>query len=443
MGKQRTRASRSGAGLAIKRMSVHQPVAPLVTAQADGFDRRQLSGNRSVTALLDRDPVVVDAGHRSEHEAEHAERSPAAELGGGGSAPIGTGGSRLPTHVQRSIEERTGSDLSGLRVHHDRSAETLADSLGAEAVSHGGNVFFGSGQYSPGTSAGQDLLTHEAIHATRHDTNQVHLKRSKKHVDFVRMKRKKTHITRMLTGKALRAVGADQMAEGVEQDLDFYGHWWVEVGTLSLTGEWTPVRSYGWWPTDSVNIAQTLKIERIEGELNQGDHNDPHHGEDADIEFHPVMEVDDALGYDTIQQNLLRDIDNFATSFSGSWNWRLSWGKNCHTFQERMKKQLHLHNQKSKQWLRDPNAGAKQQAAVQAQAKNEFFEPWKSMRDAGDFINVRPDSYNLPDTIDLKYLLTLTDEQKLEILTYIGCNAENLNWFVQSEFGHRGNPIFT
>lgn len=174
---------------------------------------------------------------------------------------------------------------------------------------------------------------------------QIARKKKKMHLDFVRMKRKKEHIGDVILEKMGFKV----------KDRDQYGHWWVEVGDLSPSGAWQPLSSYGWWPSEQVNLKKTFK--GVPGALNRGDTNDPHHGDGADDEFHPVMTVDDKDDYDTIRNKVEGDIENFANGFSGSWNWRLGWGKNCHTFQMRMKKALHLHHQKSKHWLKDPEAG--------------------------------------------------------------------------------------
>ena len=145
------------------------------------------------------------------------------------------------------------------------------------------------------------------------------------------------------------------MTDSQGDQIDAYGHWWIETGHLTTPGDmasWKPVNSYGWWPEDSVNIAQTLKIDRIEGKLNQdGSNHDPHEDDKAEIEYHPVLEVDDTESYDSVLKRVGDGLLDFAHIFKGSWNWRLAWGKNCHTFVDRAKKKLKLHHQKSKQWL--------------------------------------------------------------------------------------------
>ena len=103
---------------------------------------------------------------------------------------------------------------------------------------------------------------------------------------------------------------------------DKYGHWWFEMGS----------ESYGWWPKTPVGLWDTLF--GTEGELN-GQSNfmgsatqDPHHGDSADEEFHPVVPCDDTRS-DSEIQDCLR---GFAQSYSGSWSW--PFGQNCHSFQK-------------------------------------------------------------------------------------------------------------
>lgn len=106
---------------------------------------------------------------------------------------------------------------------------------------------------------------------------------------------------------------------------DKYGHWWMEIdGT----------ESYGWWPKTPVGLRATLG--GTDGELNGQSRFggtatlDPHHGDKADEEFHPVVQPDDKRTEDEIKDCLR----GFAKGYSGEWRWTLGAGQNCHTFQE-------------------------------------------------------------------------------------------------------------
>jgi hypothetical protein len=119
---------------------------------------------------------------------------------------------------------------------------------------------------------------------------------------------------------------------------DKYGHWWFEIGDpLDPRSE-----SYGWWPREPVGLAGTLV--GVPGELN-GQTNfrgtptrDPHHGDDADQEFFPLVAVTDLRADDEIADCLRA----FARSFAGEWHWTFGGGQNCHSFQEQAMRHCRL-----------------------------------------------------------------------------------------------------
>ncbi|MDX1908578.1 MAG: DUF4157 domain-containing protein [Bacteroidia bacterium] len=70
------------------------------------------------------------------------------------------GGDPLPAHVQAYMEPRFGADLSQVRVHTGGDSVQLNRELGAQAFTHGNDVYFGEGK-SPGNDA---LTAHELTH---------------------------------------------------------------------------------------------------------------------------------------------------------------------------------------------------------------------------------------------------------------------------------------
>ena len=336
---------------------------------------QELAGNRAVSRLLSTSTFVAGEDHPYETEAKAAEfgfghRGGAQPVPSRNPSPLASGhGAPVPSRAARTAGLSPAA-ASRVRLHTGSESDAMNEALGSEGFTHGSDVFLSSDSYRPGTQGGDALLAHELSHAAgpAAATGGLFLKRKKMHLDFLRFKRKETHIGRMLAAMALSKVGADKAAEWVDtdksgRDIDHYGHWWVEAGSLSEDGSWAPAESYGWWPATSVGIAQTLKIKRVEGLLNQGNPDDPHQGDTADTEFHPVMEVDDQEPYEAVRDRVMGEVRNFAHGFHGSWNWRLAWGKNCHTFQDRMKKALGLHHQKAKDWLRGSGVAVQKPAA--------------------------------------------------------------------------------
>lgn len=76
-------------------------------------------------------------------------------------------GDPLPEPIQSTFGRRFGQDFSDVRVHHTQRAAELNRSLDARAFTHGQNIYFGSGNYSPETAAGRELLAHELAHVVQ------------------------------------------------------------------------------------------------------------------------------------------------------------------------------------------------------------------------------------------------------------------------------------
>jgi hypothetical protein len=74
------------------------------------------------------------------------------------------GGSPLPETTRAFFEPRFGADFSQVRVHTDSRAEATTKSVNAKAFTIGRNVAFGTGQYSPHSHEGRQLLAHELTH---------------------------------------------------------------------------------------------------------------------------------------------------------------------------------------------------------------------------------------------------------------------------------------
>ncbi len=74
---------------------------------------------------------------------------------------------RLPTPIQAFMEGRLGHDFSRVRVHADSFSADRATGLRARAFTRGDDVFFGPGEYAPGTRRGRQLLAHELAHVVQ------------------------------------------------------------------------------------------------------------------------------------------------------------------------------------------------------------------------------------------------------------------------------------
>lgn len=75
-----------------------------------------------------------------------------------------SGGQSLPSGTLSEMNQAFGADFSGVKVHNDNSAVQLSQDIGAQAFTHGSNIYFNQGKYNPDSSDGKKLLAHELTH---------------------------------------------------------------------------------------------------------------------------------------------------------------------------------------------------------------------------------------------------------------------------------------
>jgi hypothetical protein len=106
-----------------------------------------------------------------------AVESATSEVMGGEAVPGGVeeairrrsgGGHALPRRTAQELGASLGTDLSGVRVHADGEADTIARSVQAKAFTLGTDVYFSKGTYSPDSREGRSLLAHELTHVRQH-----------------------------------------------------------------------------------------------------------------------------------------------------------------------------------------------------------------------------------------------------------------------------------
>jgi hypothetical protein len=73
-------------------------------------------------------------------------------------------GHALDGPVARQLAPSLGESVDDVRVHTDASAAALARAVSARAFTVGNDIFFGSGEYRPGSRDGNELIAHEVAH---------------------------------------------------------------------------------------------------------------------------------------------------------------------------------------------------------------------------------------------------------------------------------------
>lgn len=77
------------------------------------------------------------------------------------------GGRAMSSKTITEMGSSFGLDFSSVSIHTDASAADMNKELGAQAFTHGRDIYFNSGKYNPETSAGKFLLAHELTHVVQ------------------------------------------------------------------------------------------------------------------------------------------------------------------------------------------------------------------------------------------------------------------------------------
>jgi hypothetical protein len=348
-------------------------------------------------------------------------------------------GQPLSENARENMEQAFGADFSSVSVHTDSEANELNQELNAKAFTIGQDIFFRDGEYSPSSGSGQNLIAHELAHVVqqvgarrlqRDSTQKPANIGSRIPGDYISLKKVKMHLDFV---KVLKLA---------KQPEDPFGHWWTEIGDLDGT-DWEPKESYGWWPATRLKTATAWKNLReifkgVPGKLNaEGGDKDPDHGEEAETEFHPVMEVDDEEEYDTVRQTVTAQIRGFAKGYKGIWNWVFGFGKNCHTFQEELLKAVNLTSEKVGRWFRKPKplvAPTEPEATIITDPVVAKITSVKELKGVGENLEYVFDEYFTQRGVALYHLEELTSESRKQLISYLGVSPSKMDEILSSEF---------
>ncbi|MFT5645372.1 MAG: peptidoglycan hydrolase-like protein with peptidoglycan-binding domain [Aureispira sp.] len=76
----------------------------------------------------------------------------------------GSGGSKMDSNTRSEMESGFGADFSNVNIHNDSEAAQMSQNIGAQAFTHGNDVYFNEGKYNPDSKEGKHLLAHELTH---------------------------------------------------------------------------------------------------------------------------------------------------------------------------------------------------------------------------------------------------------------------------------------
>jgi|GEM_PF-1718704 len=130
-----------------------------VNAPNDRYEREADHMAQEVVQRIQRTPQSTAASTQSNSEHKPEKRPKTIQ--------------RQPEAERQRLEERLGQDFGNVRIHTDSNAQNVSNALNARAFTLGKDIFFGSGEYNPGTDAGKHLLGHELAHVVQQTQGHV------------------------------------------------------------------------------------------------------------------------------------------------------------------------------------------------------------------------------------------------------------------------------
>jgi len=97
------------------------------------------------------------------------------------------GGSKMDDTTLSNMEKGFGADFSHVKIHTDSTAEKMSKDMGAQAFTHGDDIYFNQGKYNPNLKEGKHLLAHELTHTVQ-QRGMVQKKIQKKDLTSFRFK---------------------------------------------------------------------------------------------------------------------------------------------------------------------------------------------------------------------------------------------------------------
>jgi hypothetical protein len=86
---------------------------------------------------------------------------------------VSGGGQPLDGATLAGMEQAFGHDFSDVRIHDDSAASDAARDVSAKAATVGNHIVFRSGEFNPGTPAGNHILAHELTHVVQQRSGPV------------------------------------------------------------------------------------------------------------------------------------------------------------------------------------------------------------------------------------------------------------------------------
>ncbi|PSK93425.1 DUF4157 domain-containing protein [Taibaiella chishuiensis] len=127
-----------------------KPLASFVQRKCAHCEEEETVQRKTVTPFIQRSATGSDAVAGASVDA--------------GIAATRGNGAAIDSGTRSFMEDRFGSDFSGVKIHTGSDAVQLSGALGAQAFTVGNDIYFNEGKYNPAAADGRHLLAHELTH---------------------------------------------------------------------------------------------------------------------------------------------------------------------------------------------------------------------------------------------------------------------------------------
>lgn len=136
-------------------------------------DPQEAEADRMARAVTGPSPIAAPGGTGGDGRGDKGGEDFMSKDGGLRAGSAAPGGRDLESAHRAFFEPRFGQSFDGVRVHTGAEAAEAAEALDARAFTVGRDIFFGHGEYRPGSGEGRRLLAHELTHVAQQSGGSV------------------------------------------------------------------------------------------------------------------------------------------------------------------------------------------------------------------------------------------------------------------------------
>jgi len=166
----------------VQQKSLAAEISPLIQKKEDAEEEpiQKAEEEESIQAKEEEEPIqkleedVVQKKEEEEVQTKEEEEVQAKSNNNNNKSPSiegklrnGSGGTKMDAQTKNKMESGFGADFSQVNIHKDDEAAQMSQNLGAQAFTHGNDVYFNKGKYNPDTKEGKHLLAHELTHTVQ------------------------------------------------------------------------------------------------------------------------------------------------------------------------------------------------------------------------------------------------------------------------------------